>query len=153
MFTQKSHFLITCGDRRAFCWEQKKKKKNMLVTVKKGHNNAVMWQTPQPYCHHDKTAAEWQSRFRAGGARSEIQLRFSVTEPHLSLCKMNISCIIKWSRMALQQETRATALSSSSHLLALPPSVSYSSWFLLSICLFFSALLCWMSECRQSQNM
>ncbi len=67
----------------------------------------------------------------------EIQLSFSVREPHLSLCKMNISCIIRWSRMALQQETRATALSSSSHLLALPPSVSYSSCFRLSICLFF----------------
>lgn len=39
--------------------------------------------------------------------------------------------------MALQQETRTTALSSSSHLLALPPSVSYSSCFRLSICLSF----------------
>lgn len=40
--------------------------------------------------------------------------------------------------MALQQETRATALSSSSHLLALPPSVSYSSCLRLSICLSYS---------------
>lgn len=39
--------------------------------------------------------------------------------------------------MALQQETRATALSSSSHLLALPPSVSYSSCLRLSICLSY----------------
>lgn len=77
------------------------------------------------------------SRSQALEDGPETQLRFSVREPQLSLCKMNISCIIRWSRMALQQETRATALSSSSHLLALPPSVSYSSCFRLSICLFF----------------
>lgn len=77
----------------------------------------------------------------AGSRRYKKGLRCSLGlvsgEPQLSLCKMNISCIIRWSRMALQQETRATAFSSSSHLLALPPSVSYSSCFRLSICLFF----------------
>ena len=74
-------------------------------------------------------------------------------EPQLSLCKMNISCIIRWSRMALQQETRTTALSSSSHLLGLPPSVSYSSCFRLSICLFFCALFCPKFECIRCQEM
>lgn len=82
-----------------------------------------------------------------------MQLRFSVREPQFWLYKMNISFIIRWSRIALQQETRATALSSSSHLLALPPSVSYSSCFRLSICLFFCALFCPKFERRRCQNM
>lgn len=93
------------------------------------------------------------SRSKALEDGSEIQLRFSVREPQLSLYKMNISCIIRWSRIALQQETRATALSSSSHLLALPPSVSYSSWFSSLHLSLFCALFCPKSECRRCQNM
>lgn len=34
-------------------------------------------------------------RSQASEDGSEIQLRFSVREPQLSLCKMNISCIIR----------------------------------------------------------
>lgn len=108
----------------------------MILRLCGNHPSSTVNITKQQ--QNDKAGSRQQdpgSRSQALEDGPEIQLRFSVREPQL--CKMNIGCIIRWSRMALQQETRATALSSSSHLLALPPSVFYSSCFRLSICLFF----------------